>query len=111
MLAADLLKVEIVPVYVLSGLSEYQKKAYIIADNQLALNAGWDDELLNLEIEFLDDVDFDISLLGFDDIESDFVPDHIENQGQLDKIEKKQKRMIECPHCHQLFDMDSGDYE
>lgn len=111
LLAADLLKIEIVPVYILTGLSEYQKKAYILADNQIALNAGWDDELLNLEIEFLDDVDFDISLLGFDDIESDFVPDHIENQGQLDKIEKKQKRMIECPHCHQLFDMDSGDYE
>ncbi|HII4310707.1 TPA: ParB N-terminal domain-containing protein [Vibrio parahaemolyticus] len=67
LLAADLLKIEIVPVYILSGLSEYQKKAYIIADNQLALNAGWDDELLNLEIEFLQDSDFDIDLLGFDE--------------------------------------------
>ncbi|HFU0230131.1 TPA: ParB/Srx family N-terminal domain-containing protein [Vibrio parahaemolyticus] len=67
LLAADLLKIEIVPVYVLLGLSEYQKKAYIIADNQLALNAGWDDELLNLEIEFLQDSDFDIDLLGFDE--------------------------------------------
>ncbi|MGL1316186.1 ParB/Srx family N-terminal domain-containing protein, partial [Vibrio parahaemolyticus] len=67
LLAADLLKIDVVPVYILSGLSEYQKKAYIIADNQLALNAGWDDELLSLEIEFLQDSDFDIDLLGFDD--------------------------------------------
>ncbi|TOK91679.1 hypothetical protein, partial [Vibrio parahaemolyticus] len=62
LLAADLLKIDVVPVYILSGLSEYQKKAYIIADNQLALNAGWDDELLSLEIEFLQDSDFDIDL-------------------------------------------------
>ncbi|MGD1467177.1 ParB N-terminal domain-containing protein [Vibrio harveyi] len=67
LMAADLLNIEIVPVYVLTGLSEYQKKAYIIADNQLALNAGWDDELLSLEIEFLKESNFDLDLLGFDD--------------------------------------------
>ena len=42
---------EEVPCIVLSGLTEAQKKAYIIADNKLALNAGWDDELLKLELE------------------------------------------------------------
>lgn len=58
-----------VPTIELTGLSEAQKKAYIIADNKLALNAGWDDELLKLEIKELGDMDFDLSLLGFDDIE------------------------------------------
>jgi len=58
-----------VPTIELTGLSEAQKKAYIIADNKLALNAGWDDEMLKLEVKELGDMDFDLSLLGFDDIE------------------------------------------
>jgi hypothetical protein len=58
-----------VPTIELTGLSEAQKKAYIIADNKLALNAGWDDEMLKIEIKELGDMDFDLSLLGFDDIE------------------------------------------
>ncbi len=55
-----------VPTVDLSHLTEAQKKAYIIADNKLALNAGWDDELLKVEIEALQDMNFDIDLLGFD---------------------------------------------
>jgi hypothetical protein len=56
-----------VPVIVLDHLSAAQRRAYILADNQLALNAGWDMELLQQEIVGLNLADFDLSLLGFDD--------------------------------------------
>lgn len=55
------------PVITLNGLTEAQRKAYVIADNQLALNAGWDLDLLKVEIEGLEELDFDTSILGFDD--------------------------------------------
>ena len=58
-----------VPCIVLDGLSEAQKKAYIIADNKLALNAGWDDELLKIELEQLKELDFALGLIGFSDDE------------------------------------------
>ncbi len=67
LLAAQKLSLDEVPCIVLNGLTEAQKKAYIIADNQLPLNAGWDLDKLKLEIETLGELDFDIDLLGFDD--------------------------------------------
>ncbi len=67
-----------VPTVDLSHLTEAQKKAYIIADNKLALNAGWDDELLKVEIEALQDMNFDIDLLGFDIDELDQLAQEIE---------------------------------
>jgi len=67
--AARLLGLDEVPTIRLDGLDELQKRAYVIADNKLALNAGWDSELLQLEIQNLQDKDFDISLLGFDEKE------------------------------------------
>lgn len=65
LLASKKLKMEEVPCIVLSGLTEAQKKAYIIADNKMALNAGWDEELLKLELENLKELDFDLELTGF----------------------------------------------
>jgi hypothetical protein len=50
----------------LQGLSEAQRRAYILADNRLAQNAGWDNDLLTLELTELDNADFDLSLLGFE---------------------------------------------
>ena len=64
-MAAKLLKMDEVPTITLVGLSEAQIKAYIIADNKLALNAGWDEEMLKIEIEALQEMQFDIDLLGF----------------------------------------------
>lgn len=64
--AAKQMNMDTVPCLRLSHLTDAQKKAYVIADNKLALNAGWDDDLLRQEIEALKDLDFDISLLGFD---------------------------------------------
>ena len=69
LLAAQKLGLEEVPVIVLDHLSEAQKRAYIIADNQLALNAGWDDDLLRAELAALNNESFDISLIGFEDEE------------------------------------------
>ena len=65
-LAARKLGMAEVPCIELAHLSEAQKKAYIIADNKLALNGGWDDELLALELGELHAADFDMALLGFD---------------------------------------------
>jgi ParB-like chromosome segregation protein Spo0J len=67
LLAAKKLGIKEVPAIILSGLTKAQKKAYVIADNQLALNAGWDLDTLRLEIETLEELDFDLKLLGFDD--------------------------------------------
>jgi len=67
--AARKLGMDSVPVIELAHLSEIQKKALIIADNKLALNAGWDTTALSLELEALQDTDFDLSLLGFSDKE------------------------------------------
>ena len=68
-MAAQKLKMDEVPTITLSDLSEAQKKAYIIADNKLALNSGWDDELLKIELEQLKELDFDLGLIGFDGTE------------------------------------------
>lgn len=70
--AAKQLKLDEAPCIRLSHLTEVQRKAYVIADNKLALNAGWDDELLKSEIEALQMMDFDIDLLGFDASEIQF---------------------------------------
>tara|TARA_R110001632_G_scaffold39236_2_gene98270 strand:+ start:1675 stop:2280 length:606 start_codon:yes stop_codon:yes gene_type:complete len=64
--AAQHLALETVPVITVEGLTEAQKKAYVIADNKLTLNSSWDDEKLNLEISALKDLDFDLDVLGWD---------------------------------------------
>lgn len=68
-MAASKLGLAKVPCIRLAHLTETQRRAYIIADNKLALNAGWDEELLGLELADLGALDFDLSLIGFDDDE------------------------------------------
>jgi DNA modification methylase len=70
---------EEVPCIIVQGLTKTQIKALIIADNQLALNAGWDLEKLSVEIEGLKDEDFNIDILGFED---DFIKDLLNKQNQ-----------------------------
>jgi len=65
-MAARKLGLDEVPCIRLTNLTDAQKKAYIIADNKLALNAGWDDDLLKVELEDLADLNFDLTLLGWD---------------------------------------------
>ena len=67
LMAARKLGMEEVPVIVLDHLSKAQQRALVIADNQLALNAGWDMDMLKAEIEDLQLEDFDLNILGFDD--------------------------------------------
>ena len=66
-LAARKLALDKVPAIRLKHLSEAQKRAYVIADNRLALNAGWDEEMLATELQDLAALDFDLDLLGFDE--------------------------------------------
>jgi ParB-like chromosome segregation protein Spo0J len=70
-MAARELGMEEVPCIVLAGLTEAQKKAYIIADNKLGLNAGWDEEMLRLEMEDLQGLDFRLELTGFANLVDD----------------------------------------
>lgn len=78
-LAAHRLNMKEVPVMVAAGWSDAKKRAYIIADNKLALNAGWDNEMLALELSELKDLDFDLDLTGFtaDEIAA-LMPEQIE---------------------------------
>ncbi|WP_323085397.1 site-specific DNA-methyltransferase [Providencia alcalifaciens] len=83
LLASRKLGLKQIPSVVADGLTEAQRKAYVIADNKLALNAGWDEDLLRVELQSLLDMDFDISLTGFDD---DFIQNLLveENGGLTD---------------------------
>ena len=68
-LAAKEENIEQVPCVFVDHLTEAQKKAYILADNRFALDAGWDEDMLRVEMEALQGMDFDISLTGFDEAE------------------------------------------
>ena len=106
-LAAHKLGENQVPTIELSHMSDTQKRAYIIADNKLALNAGWDNEMLALEMDDLKETGFDLSFTGFsiDDINALKTPDFDaateDDQGKLDQLEPK---WIACPHCGKEFD-------
>src|SRR5450432_1476501 len=69
LLAARKLGMEEVPVIVLAHLTPAQKRALVIADNKLALNAGWDEEMLRSEVAALQEDGFDLDLVGFSDEE------------------------------------------
>lgn len=103
-----------VPVIVLDHLSPAQRRAYVIADNQLALNAGWDTELLQMEVAALNLEDFDLSLLGFD---SDRIAELLDPEG-IDREEPAAKERTgakeyseedfsefdhKCPRCNFEF--------
>ena len=97
--AAEKLGYETVPTIELGDLTEEQRRAYIIADNKLALNAGWDNELLAFELQHLQDAGYDLELTGFNidelkaltleepDVEDDYKEPLDENRNLL---------MIEC---------------
>ena len=81
-MAAGKLGFDTVPCIRLSHLSEAKKRAYIIADNRIALNSGWDEEMLKLELEDLDDIGFDLDLIGFSDDELGLILDIDETVGE-----------------------------
>src|SRR3954468_24371390 len=73
--AAHLLGLQSVPTLRLSHLNAAQRRAYVIADNKLALNAGWDREVLAIELQALVDLDFDVEITGFSLAEVDLLFD------------------------------------
>ena len=83
LLAAQKLGLDQVPTIDCSDMTDSQKKAYIIADNKLALNAGWDNAMLTIELQDLEDEGFDLSLTGFDDKELDALLNVIEGTDGL----------------------------
>jgi len=96
LLAAQKLGLSKIPTIDCSDMTESQKKAYIIADNKIALNAGWDNDLLKLEITDLQEENFNIELLGFDISELNFTTEV--DYGILDEEDVSQ----------QLSDMANG---
>ena len=90
-LAAGELRMEMVPTVRLSHLSVAERRAYVLADNKLALNAGWDKEILAIELQALIDVEFDVTLTGFSLAEVDLTLDQareasVEERGDADKV-------------------------
>ena len=82
-----------------SDMTETQKKAYVIADNKLALNAGWDEEILLLEFEELKNAEFDLSLTGFNDKELErFLKNSEDYVGENDdsNMSESYEIIVEC---------------
>ena len=102
-LAARKLGLDEVPCLRLSHLNEIQKRAYVIADNKLALNANWDDELLKLELHALDEADYKLEMTGFSPEELTKVmfgelidPESPDDFKEIDENLETQHR---CPKC------------
>lgn len=77
-----------IPCVFVEHLTPAQKRAYILADNRLAEMAGWDEEILRAELDALAELDFDISLTGFEDFEfkdAEVTEDHFDTTAELDK--------------------------
>ncbi|QUN28719.1 ParB N-terminal domain-containing protein [Cupriavidus sp. KK10] len=94
-----------IPVISLAHLSEAQRRAYVLADNKLAEQAGWDKDLLSLELADLSTQGFDLTVIGFkpEEIEEalvgrDFGPGSEDEQGKLDA-----KKQCTCPNCGHEF--------
>lgn len=101
--AGKKLDIKEVPCIVLSGLTDAQKKAYVIADNKMALNAGWDFNLLSLELENLKELDFDLELTGFSADEIDGLlstNEDIENNDYEEQdLKENNTQLHKCPEC------------
>ena len=102
LMAAKKLGLKKVPVVILDHLSEMQKKAYIIADNKLAENATWNEEILASELADLKENDFDLDLIGFEDQELEKIFSSL-----YDKDEDQEKE--EIPEAEENPISQSGD--
>lgn len=93
-MAAQKLGLETLPVIEAGHLSEHQRRAYIIADNRLALDAGWDNDLLKIELQDLSGAGFDLSLTGFN---VDEITDLFDPSPEADGLSDNYSRKIEAP--------------
>ena len=102
LLAAQKLKLDKVPVMVAKGWTEAQKKSYVIADNKLALNSSWDDEMLEIELINLEQEKFNIELLGFDldELSKLFKTDNtLDAPSEFDEDDDNIETDKQCPKC------------
>jgi ParB-like chromosome segregation protein Spo0J len=109
-LAAKKLNLDEVPTIELKHLTKTQKKAYILADNRLALNSGWDNDLLALELGELSDDGFDLDLLGFDVGELEVlgeVEEHISSNESPEEFKEVGETELnhKCPKCGFEYDV------
>jgi DNA modification methylase len=88
LMAARKLGMDTIPTIEVKNLTETQKKALVIADNKLALNAGWDNDLLKLELQNLQDLGFDMDIIGFsvDELNALLEPEQIEGLTDEDAV-------------------------
>jgi ParB-like chromosome segregation protein Spo0J len=107
--AAKKLKLKEIPVILADDLTDAQIKAFRISVNKVAELADWDDDLLKLELQELDDDGFNLELIGFDLDEltklfddPNFDAGSEDDQGKLDQLDPK---IVTCPHCAQEFDL------
>lgn len=106
LLAARKLGMDEVPAIILDHLSKAQQRALVIADNQLALNAGWDMDMLKAEIEDLNLDGFDLDLLGFDASALDKILNDAALQEAPDEFKEVDEEALghSCPKCGFEFD-------
>ncbi len=107
--AAKKLNLDTVPVIKANDLTPAQIRAYRLADNRTSEYATWNNELLSIELEELQDLDFDLELTGFEEWELDNLLNPVsDNDLQdffVDKEEKKKEpKKIKCPHCGEEFE-------
>ena len=103
-LAAKKLGMDSVPCIKVDHLNEFQRKAYIIADNQLALNSDWNFDMLSVEIDELNDVKFDVSLLAFTNEQlAEMIGSPEEPVDNELKADEKDKETCICPKCNFEF--------
>lgn len=111
--AAKKLAMAEVPCIRIVGLTKGEVKALRIADNQLALNAGWDEDMLQIELADLKDENFDLDLLGFSLDELEHFSQERDIDGFFERMEQeqneaekeKEKKCIKCPHCGELIEV------
>ena len=108
-MAAQKLGLETLPVIEAGHLTDAQRRAYIIADNRLALDAGWDNEMLKVELQDLEGLKFDLTLTGFTIEEMDglfFEPNFdAGTEGDQGKLDELAPKMVTCPHCESEWDL------
>lgn len=106
--AAKKLNLDTVPIIKADDLTPTQIKAFRIADNKVSEFSAWDNELLTLELEELQELDIDIELTGFETSEIDellinFEAGTEDEQGDLSKLEDKEEKTVCCPKCGEVI--------
>ena len=106
--AAKKLNLDTVPIIKADDLTPTQIKAFRIADNKVSEYSAWDNELLTLELEELQELDIDLELTGFETSEIDellinFEAGTEDEQGDLSKLEDKEEKTVCCPKCGEVI--------